>query len=157
MTAETVSTEPSEPSSEPVRSGQSVLLVLGAIIVLPLLLVIVVLLLRGSGSSVADEVREDRIQAVYMTSDLVYFGQVRAGSGDFLRVENAFFLRRTSGEAADGKNAADDDGGGDTELVPVSQEVGGEDDMLVNTGEVFRIQDLSPDSEIASTIEDAIK
>jgi hypothetical protein len=155
MTAETESTDPSEPGSEPVRSGQSVLLVLGAIIVLPLLLVIGVLLLRGSGSSVADEVREDRIQAVYMTSDLVYFGQVRAGSGDFLRIENAYFLRRTPGADAEDEDAPAD--AGDTELVPVSQEVGGEDDMLVNAGEVVRIQDLSPDSEIASTIEDAIK
>lgn len=155
MTAKTVSTDPSEPSSEPVRSGQSVLLVLGAIIVLPLLLVIVVLLLRGSGSSVADEVRENRIQAVYMTDERLYFGQIRAGSGDFLRVENAFFLRRAGDDAADGKDAADKDG--DTELARVSLELGGEDDMLVNAGEVVRIQDLSPDSEIASTIKDAIK
>ena len=146
--------ETTGPTDSPVRSTTSVLLLLAGLIAVPLLLLLVIVCLRGAGSDgagadFADTVRDDRIQAVYLASDEVFFGSITDAEGDTFILSDAFFLRRTEA-AGDEEEAADS-----LNLVSVAQDVGGDGDLIINAREVVRIQNLTADAEIAQSIEDA--
>ncbi len=149
--------ETTGPTDSPVRSTTSVLLFLAWLVVLPVIVLLAIVCLRGGGSGggagadFADAVREDRIQAVYMASDEVFFGSIEDADGDVFVLKDAFFLRRTEAPA-DSKDAE-----GSLNLVSVAQDVGGDGDLVVNANEVVRVQNLAADAEIAQSIEDAIK
>ncbi|MCW2927468.1 MAG: hypothetical protein JWM86_1436 [Thermoleophilia bacterium] len=144
-----------EPTTSQPRSTAFVLGVLGAIVALPLLVIVLVLLTRGGNGGGADElldgIREDRLQAVYLTDGSVYFGDLRAGNGDWLDLRDAFFLRRTEAAAKDGAAAK-----ASTDLVPIGEVLGGDGDMTLNATEVLQVQDLAKDAEIATAIDDAV-
>ena len=141
--------------SNPVRSGTSVFLIVAAIFALPLIILIGMLVFsRASDGAGAVEggIDEARIQAVYMANDRVFFGNLEPADGDWLSLQDAFYLRRSAAEQGkDGQEA------GSTDLVPLQQEVGGDGDMLLNSREVVLVQNLAKDSPIAQKIEDAIK
>lgn len=138
------------------RAASAVLAMLGALVALPMLVVLLVMLLRddagGAAEDVARGVRDNRIQAVYMANDAVYFGNLKPGSGDWLELRDAFFLRSSAAaESRDGEEAAV------TNLVPIQQQVGGDGTMHINSGEVVLVQNLAADSQIAREIEDAVQ
>lgn len=139
---------------EPVRSTAAVLGVLAAIIAVPLLALAFLALdgSGGAGNDVVDGLEPDAVHAVYLTDDLVYFGRVEDARGSFFELRDAFFLRRIDGAAAAGDERTPTEAP-ETELVPVSQEVGGTGTLLVNASEVMRIQTLDEDSEIVRTLE----
>ena len=144
------------PTSEPVpRSTTAVLGIVAALIALPLLALVLFMLLRGGGSAnggadLTAGVRDDRIQAVYLANDRVFFGDLEAGEGDWLELRDAFFLRaQAAEEAKEGEEP------GVTSLIPVEQEVGGDGTLVVNSREVVLVQNLTADSPIAEEIEDA--
>lgn len=148
--------ETTDPTDSPVRSTTSVLLLLAALVAVPLLLLLLLLTLRGAGSDGAganfvDTIVDDRIQAVYLASDEVFFGSITDAEGEVLVLQDAFFLRRTKA-SGDDKDAADG-----LDLVSVAQDVGGDGNLLINAREVVRIQNLAADAEIAQSIEDATK
>jgi hypothetical protein len=100
----------------------------------------------GAGEAVRASLDGDRVHAVYLTNDVIYFGLVTDAKGDFFTLADAFFLRTPPGEDGDDAESRG--------LVPVavSDLFGGDGDMLVNANEVVRIETLSPDSEIARAI-----
>jgi hypothetical protein len=147
--ANTANAQPSPQTDAPVRSTQGVLVVLGLIVLVPLVALAIAFLPRGGGGIAADLVDSldtDKVQAVYLTDDIVYFGLVGEAHGDFFELKDAFYLRSSQ---ADGK---DDDSAPQVVPVPVSQEVGGDGDLRVNAREVVRMQALDDDSEIAKAI-----
>lgn len=151
--ADTTTTPTVEPSP---RATTGVLAILAALIALPLLAMLLVLLLRGGGSGggadLAKGVEEDRIQAVYMASEAVYFGNLEAGAGDWVELRDAFFLRASAArDAKDGEEA------GVTNLVPIQQQAGGDGTLVINSREVTLVQNLTADSPIAREIEAAIE
>lgn len=148
--------ETTGPADSPVRSTSSVLLLLAGLLAVPILILLVVVTLRGGGSDgagadFADATREDRIQAVYLASDEVFFGEITDAEGDVFVLRDAFFLRRAAA-AGDDEEAADS-----LDLVSVAQDVGGDGNLVVNAREVVRVQNLAADAEIAQSIEDALK
>lgn len=148
--------ETTGPADSPVRSTSSVLLLLAGLLAVPILILLVVVTLRGGGSDgagadFADAAREDRIQAVYLASDEVFFGEITDAEGDVFVLRDAFFLRRATA-AGDDEEAADS-----LDLVSVAQDVGGDGNLVVNAREVVRVQNLAADAEIAQSIEDALK
>ncbi len=151
--------ETTGPTDSPVRSTTSVLLLLAGLVAVPVLVLLALLVLRGgdndASTGVVGLVDGDRVQAVYLTNDLVFFGRMREGEGDFFVLEDAFFLRDTPIAAAD-EDEGDTEAGG-VQLVPVSEGVGGDGDLVINAAEVVRVQDLESDAEIATSIEDATK
>lgn len=146
--------------SQPVRSTRAVVGILGSIIGAIVLVLVVILLVRSgslTGSSASRDLARssnaDRIQAVYLADDSVYFGRVRAGHGDWILLKDAYFLRRAAADAA----AKGETSASQTEIVPVSQAVGGTGDMRINVAQITVVQDLAARSDIASTIEDATR
>ncbi len=139
------------PSSDnaPARSTQGVLVVLGLILLVPILALIFAFRPHsgGAGADLVDSIDTDKVQAVYLTTDLVYFGTVEDAHGDFFELDDAFYLRSTSSGDKDTKDAAQ------LVPVPVSDEVGGDGNLRINAREVVRIQALEKDSEIAKAID----
>jgi len=155
MTDQTETTSSTDSAPRPVSA---VLGIVAALLAVPLLILLLLFVVRGgqSGSGdVAEGVRDNRLQAVYMANDRVFFGDVEALSGDWFELRDAFYLRRSANEnAAAGADAPE---ATTTDLVPIQQEVGGDGDMLVNSREVVLVQDLAADSDISRKIEDALK
>lgn len=147
------------PVADPVRQPRSlgsVLGILGAIVVLPLLIVLLVVIVRGTGGggqadALMDGVRDNRIQAVYLNNQRVYFGNLDAVGGDWLKLSDAYFLRQNSDTTEKAQEEAS------TDLVPVQQEVGGDGDLVISASEVTLVQNLAADSSIAGQIEDATR
>jgi len=130
-----------------------VLGILGVLVVLPLLIVLLVLILRGSGGSgqaddLMDGVRTNRVQAVYLSNERLFFGNLEAIGGGWLKLSDGYFLRQS---AAGGEKDAE----AGTDLVPVQQEVGGDGDIVINAAEVTLVQNLAANSQIAQQIDDA--
>jgi hypothetical protein len=148
--------ETTGPTDSPVRSTTSVLLLLAGLVLVPLLVLLAIICLRGGGSSgtgadFADAVNDDRIQAVYMASDEVFFGSIDDADGDVFVLHDAYFLRRTEA-STDAKDAEEG-----LNLVSVAQDVGGDGDLVINAREVVRVQNLAADAEIAKSIKDATR
>jgi hypothetical protein len=152
MSAADETTTPAAESAP--RSTGAVLGIIGAIIALPLVLWLLFSFGGGSGATGAadleDGVDTDRIQAVYLANDRVFFGKLEAGEGDFVELHDAYFLRAKAAEQAkDGEEAAV------TSLIPVEQEVGGDGTLVVNSSEIVLAQNLTSGSPIAKEIEKA--
>lgn len=141
----------------PVRSTTSVLMLICAILLIPIVaLVIAFGPFRGSsgkaGSAITDSLDPEAIHAIYLSDNVVYFGFVGEARGDFFVLEDAFYLRSTEGD--DAADAKDDEKREPTLApVPVSAEVGGDGNVLVNGTEVLRVQTLTEDSSITKAID----
>lgn len=156
MTESTADT-PTDATPDPTpRSTGAVLGILGMLAILAIVAILVVVLVSGSGggagADVAAEARANRVQAVYMSNDRVFFGTLEARDGDWVELSDAFYLRRAAADTA-AKDA--DAAAATTEVVPVSQEVGGDGNLVLNATEIVLVQNLQADSDIARTVEDA--
>lgn len=132
------------------RSTRAVLGILGTIVGVVLLCVLAVYVTRVAstdGADVVDGVRSDRIQAVFLTNDEVYFGRVRERSGNWVEVRDAFSLRVTTPAKGAQPSATPS-----TQIVPVSQALGGDGNLLVNGSEIRLIQNLETSSPIAKRV-----
>ena len=143
-------TTPAAASDAPVRSTQGVLVVLGLLLLVPVVAAMFVFAPRGgsgAGTALVDSVDTDKVQAIYLSNDIVYFGLVDdEAHGDYFVLRDAFFLR--SAEAAEDEEATPG-----LEPVAVSEEIGGDGDLRVNAREVLRVQALDDESEIAGVID----
>jgi hypothetical protein len=99
----------------------------------------------SGGDPFADVIDAGRYQAVILSNDKVYFGQIDDVSDDFYRLDHAFFLRETR-ESADAQPVR--------ALLPVNSEIHAPDNtMLIRKGEVVLVENLAKDSPILTEIE----
>lgn len=96
------------------------------------------------GDEFAGAIDETRYQAVILSNDKVYFGQIESISDDFFRLESAFFLRETREDAEAEPVRA---------LLPVNREIHAPDNtMLIRKDEVVLVENLAKDSPILTEI-----
>ena len=96
------------------------------------------------GDEFAGAIDETRYQAVILSNDKVYFGQLESISDDFFRLESAFFLRETREDAEAEPVRA---------LLPVNREIHAPDNtMLIRKDEVVLVENLAKDSPILTEI-----
>ena len=87
----------------------------------------------------------DRYQAVILSNDKVYFGQIEDVSDEFFQLDNAFFLREQRESAESEPQRA---------LLPVNREIHAPDNtMLIRKDEVVLVENLAEDSPILTEIE----
>lgn len=97
------------------------------------------------GNTLAGQIDRSSYQAVILANDRVYFGQIRNVNADFYRLQNAYFLRESTGTEADAQPVR--------ALLPVNREIHGpENSMLLRKDEVVLIEDLASDSPILREI-----
>ena len=98
----------------------------------------------GGGDEFAGAIDSTRYQAVILSNDKVYFGQLESVSDDFFRLESAFFLRETREDAEAEPVRA---------LLPVNREIHApENTMLIRKDEVVLVENLAKDSPILTEI-----
>lgn len=98
----------------------------------------------SGGDEFAGAIDESRYQAVILSNDKVYFGQIESISDDFFRLESAFFLRETREDAEAEPVRA---------LLPVNREIHAPDNtMLIRKDEVVLVENLAKDSPILTEI-----
>jgi hypothetical protein len=97
------------------------------------------------GDAFAGLVDARRYQAVILSNDKVYFGQLSSVNDQFYELDKAFFLRETR-ESADAEPVR--------ALLPVNREIHAPDNtMLIRKDEVVLIENLADDSPILTEIE----
>ncbi|HUP86403.1 MAG TPA: hypothetical protein VM143_12115 [Acidimicrobiales bacterium] len=98
----------------------------------------------GDETAFTNAIDETRYQAVILSNDKVYFGQLVSISDDFFELESAFFLRETR---------ADADAEPVRALLPVNREIHAPDNtMLIRKSEVVLVENLAKDSPILTEI-----
>lgn len=98
----------------------------------------------SGGDQFAGVVDASRYQAVILSNDKVYFGQLTDASDDFFRLDRAFFLRETR-ESADAEPVR--------ALLPVNREIHAPDNtMLIRKSEVVLVENLEKESPILAEI-----
>ena len=99
---------------------------------------------EDGGDEFAGAIDETRYQAVILSNDKVYFGQLESVSDDFFRLDSAFFLRETREDAEAEPVRA---------LLPVNREIHAPDNtMLIRKDEVVLVENLAKDSPILTEI-----
>ena len=133
------------------RSGAGLGLTIAALVLGLVLGAFGATLLSGSdddadgGDPFAGVIDDDRYQAVILSNDKVYFGQISDASDDFFQLERAFFLRETR-ESAEAEPVR--------ALLPVNREIHAPDNtMLIRKDEVVLVENLAEDSPILTEIE----
>jgi hypothetical protein len=98
----------------------------------------------GDADPFAGVVDTTRFQAVILSNDKVYFGQVENVSDEYVRLDRAFFLRETR-ENADAEPVR--------ALLPVNREIHAPDNtMLIRKDQVVLVENLAKDSPILTEI-----
>lgn len=129
------------------RAVAAILGGIGLLVVIGVLVAVFVSQASTDGEDALDGVRGNRIQAVTLTTDVVYFGHLKQRKGDWLELEDAYFLRSTP----DAKDATKTT----TTVVSVKDQAGGDGNLVLNSREVLSVQNLTADSQITQAIEDA--
>lgn len=130
---------------------------------LPIIIAIVVLIViaaaaymllgRGGAGSAIDT---SKYQAVFFTNGQVYFGKLSELNGDYMRLENVYYLQNKE-QAADetSPQAASAQDANDVELIKLGNEIHGpEDEMLVSKDQVLFFENLKPTGTVSKTISD---
>jgi hypothetical protein len=98
----------------------------------------------GDADDFAGKLDASRYQAVILSNDKVYFGQLDSISDTYYELDNAFFLRETR-ESADAEPVR--------ALLPVNREIHAPDNtMLIRKEEVVLVENLAKDSPILTEI-----
>lgn len=114
-----------------------------------LLVLIALSISRSGGSKEYSMVQEDKYQAVFLNNGQVYFGNVTDISGDYLKLNNVFYLTQNSTDAT---TAA---ANSDYTLIKLGcQQIHYPfDQMVVNRAQVTFWENLSDDGKVAQSIE----
>lgn len=106
---------------------------------------------RTASSTVIDG---NKYQAVFFTNGQVYFGKLTQVNGDYMRLENVYYLQNkeqtqdeTSPQSASKQDASD------VELIKLGNEIHGpEDEMVISKDQVLFFENLKPAGTVSQTI-----
>ncbi len=99
-------------------------------------------------------------QAVFLSNGQVYFGQVSDLEANYVKLENIYYLRLREPLQTQGKISAENeaDAKGEPTLVKFGTELHQPKDvMLINRDHILFIEELDPNSKVATAIADNIK
>ena len=102
----------------------------------------------GAGSKEQSYVDSDKLQAVFLNTGQVYFGNVKALNGKYVELTNIYYLQ-TSQTGADAKA----DTGSNVSLVKLGCELHQPDDkMLINRDQVTFWENLHESGQVAKAV-----
>jgi hypothetical protein len=112
-----------------------------------LLVAILALLFTTKQSNEASLIKTNQLQAVFLTNDQVYFGQIKDINSKYMVLDDIYYLQ-TSSNSADNKTAD-----GNVSLVKLGCELHKPfDTMVLNRGEVQFWENLQPDGQVAKAV-----
>jgi len=96
------------------------------------------------------QVDKDRFQAVFLTSEQVYFGKITEVAKDTVKLENIYYLR--NGQSDKAGNVT---GGADMSLAKLGNELHGPDDvMFIERKNLEFWENLKDDSQVVKAIKE---
>lgn len=121
----------------------------------PIVLVLLVILLLGAIYLLIqkNEVVDSKYQAIFLENNQIYFGLITSKSRNWIVLENVYYLQQREA----GENSPSTEAGQDLQLVKLGNEIHGpEDSMTINKSKILFIENLKPDSEVVTAIEEYV-
>lgn len=119
--------------------------VAGAAVVI-LLVGLLVLLATGGKKSESSYVDTSKLQAVFLNTGQVYFGNIKSLNSDYLRLTNIYYLQTTNANAENNQNA-------NVSLVKLGCELHEPlDQMLINSDQVTFWENLGDNGQVAKAV-----
>jgi len=126
---------------------------LGALVIASVLGILILILYFGGVFSRFDlDKNKGEWQAVFLDNGEVYFGKVAAVNDEVVIMNNIFYLQNKEAlqQGAQTKNQ-----NSDINLIKLGNELHGpKDEMRINKGQVFFVEDMKDDSKIVKAIKD---
>lgn len=111
----------------------------------------------GGPTSESSYINKDRMQAVFLTSGQVYFGDVTNLNDKYLRLQNVYYLRVNDSDAQQVQPESSTQQQ-DVSLVKLGCELHGpEDEMVVNRDDISFWENLKTDGQVAKAIDQYVK
>lgn len=126
-------------------AGYTILFFSGTILILALVIYIAV----GGPTRESDYVKTKQFQAVFLNNGQVYFGRVTNLNGNFIRIQNIYYLK-------DNSQAKDKPATGNSLLLSkLGCELHGpNDEMVINRGQVLFWENMKSDSQVVKKIDE---
>lgn len=111
----------------------------------------------SSQGSLASTIDEDKYQAVFLSNSQVYFGKLSVVNGDYMRLNNVFYLERQMTASANEEESTNDTetptGDNNFQLLKYSDVLyGSEDEMIIAKSDIIRYENLRNDGVVAKAI-----
>ena len=123
-----------------------------------IILAVVLLALAGwflfGRTSTASTIDSSKYQAVFFTNGQVYFGKLTAVNGEYMRLNNVYYLQNKTEKTEDATpQSANAQDSSDVELIKLGNEIHGpEDEMLIAKEQVLFFENLKPAGTVSQTI-----
>jgi hypothetical protein len=121
----------------------------GVLGLLLLVLVVAVIFVVAFGNKKeADYINNDKMQAVFLQTGQVYFGKIKALQGNYLELENIYYLQTSNTDTASTTNS-----NANVSLVKLGCELHAPyDRMVINRDQVTFWENLQDDGQVAKAV-----
>jgi hypothetical protein len=135
----------SDAISVPKSAIRTVLLALGAVVMLAVLVLLVTTVVKSvSGSSFPSSVDGNTYQAVFLSNGQIFFGKLSSGNDTYYELRHVYLLQ--SSVTARGRPAAQ-------QLIKLTKEIHGPQDlMIIDRSQILYIENLDPRGQAAKLI-----
>jgi hypothetical protein len=98
-----------------------------------------------------------KYQAVFFTNGQVYFGKLQSFNGDYLKLNDIYYLQTDADETTDSQNPQQTTANqGEVQLIKLGNEIHGpEDEMIISKDQVLFYENLRPDGNVSQSIQQA--
>lgn len=118
------------------------------LLILALVVSLIVAVALGHSKKESAYVDDDRLQAVFLQTGQVYFGDIKALNDNFIELENIYYLQTSSGE-----NAETATPNANVSLVKLGCELHAPfDRMVINRDQVTFWENLQDDGQVAEAV-----
>lgn len=116
-----------------------------------LLIAIIVAIAKGPGKPEKDYVDSSRLQAVFLNTGQVYFGNITSLNNKYFVLTNIYYLQQTNGSTANGSNSSS--AGSNVTLVKLGCELHEPyDQMVINSDQVTFWENLQDNGQVAKAV-----
>lgn len=106
-------------------------------------------------SSTAANIDSGKYQAVFLTNGQVYFGKLKAANGDYMKLNDIFYLQTKEETSSENPLETTDSSDAKVELIKLGSEIHGPDDeMIISKDQILFFENLKKDSKVTASITD---
>lgn len=146
---------PSTPSGAPKKRSRDrnkwtrIFTVTGVGLVTILLVALIAVIVLGPGNSEKDYVDTNKLQAVFLNTGQVYFGNIKTLNANYFVLNNIYYLQQTNGNSGSSSNSA----GSNVTLVKLGCELHEPyDQMVINSSQVTFWENLQDNGQVAKAV-----
>lgn len=105
-------------------------------------------------SNTSSSIDKGRYQAVFLSNGQVYFGKLQTYNGDYMKLNNIYYLQTKSAAASENPQATSDQDESNVQLIKLGSEIHGPDDeMIISKDQILFFENLKKDSQVSASID----